>query len=77
MILKDRASADDAKVNAIRNAKTTTNIHEVHLFLGLVNCCARLIENLATIAEPLRELTRGNMPWRWTEREQRSFNDLQ
>ena len=72
----DGISADDAKVNAIRNAKTPTNVHEVRSFLGLVNYCARLIENLASLAEPLRELTRGDTPWKWEERQQRSFNEL-
>lgn len=75
-ISRDGVSADDAKVNAIRNAKTPTNVHEVRSFLGLVNYCARLIENLASIAEPLRELTRGDTPWRWEPRHQRSFDEL-
>ena len=75
-IWRDGVSADDAKVTAIRNAKTPTNGHKVRSFLGLVNYCAQLIENLATIAEPLRKLTRGDTPWRWTERQQQSFDEL-
>ncbi|XP_041453694.1 uncharacterized protein K02A2.6-like [Lytechinus variegatus] len=75
-ISRDGVSAEDAKVNAIRQAKTPSNVQEVRSFLGLVNYCARLIENLASIAEPLRELTRGDTQWKWETRHQRSFDEL-
>ena len=32
-------------------------------FLGLANNCGRLTRDLATIAEPLRKLTRQNEPF--------------
>ena len=42
------------------------NANEVLSFLGLVTFCAKFIPNYATIAEPLRKLTRINVPWKWT-----------
>jgi hypothetical protein len=56
-------SPDDKKVEANQNAPAPTNAGEVRSFLGLVNYCARFIPNLATISEPLRQLTRMGAEW--------------
>ena len=57
---------DEAKVKAVRDAEPPKNANEVLSFLGLVTFCAKFIPNYATIAEPLRKLTRSNVPWEWT-----------
>lgn len=45
-------------------------------FLGLANDCVRLIRDLATIAEPLRKLTRQNEPFVQTNEQEHFFNTL-
>ena len=59
-------SPDPRKVEAIRNSQPPSNPNEVRRFLGMVNFCARFIPNLATLAKPLRDLTKqmssGNGP---------------
>ena len=56
----DGIAPDDKKVDAVKNARTPQNAAEVRSFLGLVNYCARFIPNFATLAEPLRKLTRSD-----------------
>ena len=45
-------------------------------FLGLVNFSARLIPNLASITEPLRELTRKDVPFKWGTEQEVAFETL-
>ena len=67
---------DEVKVKAVCDADPPKNAGEVLSFLGLVTFCAKFIKNYATIAEPLRMLTRKNVPWQWTSEQQRSFDAL-
>ena len=67
---------DEAKVKAVRDAEPPKNANEVLSFLGVVTFCAKFIPNYATIAEPLRKLTRNNVPWEWTSEQQRAFEKL-
>ena len=69
-------SPDDKKVEAVRNARPPTTAAEVRSFLGLVNYCARFIPNFATLAEPLRQLTRSDSEWVWGEIQQDAFDRL-
>jgi hypothetical protein len=48
----------EAKVKAVLEAREPATASEVRSFLGLVNFCSRFIPDLATTAEPLRQLTR-------------------
>ena len=66
-------SPDPAKVQALREAERPVNAEAVWSFLGMANYSARFIKNFSTLAAPLRELTRSNVEWRWTEREQEAF----
>ena len=67
---------DEAKVKAVRDAEPPKNANKVLSFLGLVTFCAKFIPNYATIAEPLRKLTRSNVPWEWTSEQQYAFEKL-
>ena len=67
---------DESKVKAVRDAEPPTNTVEVLSFLGLLTFCAKFIKNFCTVAEPLRKLTRKNVPWEWTSEQQHSFDVL-
>ena len=67
---------DDMKVKAVRDAKPPTNASEVKSLLGLVGFCSKFIPNYATIAEPLRKLTRKHEPWVWAIEQQTAFEKL-
>ena len=59
-------------------AKEPTNAEEVRSFLGLVNFSAPFIPNLASMKEPLRELTRKNVPFidKWGTKQKVAFETL-
>ncbi|CAB4030227.1 Transposon Tf2-9 poly, partial [Paramuricea clavata] len=69
-------SPDTKKVEAIREARVPTNAAEVRSFLGLATYCSRFIPNFATVADPLRLLTRKSTPWQWNSIHQNAFDTL-
>ena len=75
--LSDRGiGPTDAKVEAVKNAREPQNASEVRSYLGLVNYSARFIPDLATVAAPLRELTKKNARFKWGSQEQSAFDEL-
>ncbi|MEW8545684.1 MAG: RNase H-like domain-containing protein, partial [Candidatus Thiodiazotropha sp.] len=67
---------DESKVQAVRDTPPPTNPTEVKSFLGLVNFCSKFIPNFATLAEPLRKLTRKEVAWHWGREQQHAFDTL-
>ena len=66
----------ESKIHAVRDAAPPKNANGVLSFLGLVTFCSKYIKNYATIAEPLRKLTRKNVPWQWSTEQQDAFDKL-
>ena len=64
------------KVEAIKAFKTPRTVTKVKSFLGLINFLARFVPNMATLAKPLRLLTRAGNPWTWGPEQQSAFNSL-
>ena len=58
---------EDVKLEAVANARTPKTASEVRSFLRVVNYSGRFIPNLATIAKPLRQLTRKSVKFVWDE----------
>ena len=56
---------DPEKVKDVQNAPAPTTVTEVRSFLGMVNYCGRFIQNLTTLTQPLRELTKTRAMWEW------------
>ena len=67
-------SPDPAKVEAIHNCSSPQSVKEVRSFLGMATYCAKLIPNFSDLTEPLRELTKKNVPFKWSSRQAQSFN---
>ena len=65
-----------SKKEAVLRTKVPETPSDVRSFMGLVNFCARFVPDLATIAEPLRTLTRSKTEWEWTEKHQNAFDEL-
>ena len=65
-----------SKIDDVCNMAPPTDVSTVKAFLGAVQFYSKFIPNMATLAEPLHELTRKGESWRWTEREQNSFQNL-
>ena len=64
------------KVRAIQMAREPQNAGEVRSWLGLVNFVARYIPDLATISEPLRQLTRRGVDFVFGDEQRKSFQEL-
>lgn len=65
------------KIEAVKQFKTPTTVGEIRSFLGLVTHLGQYIKDLATIAEPLRNLTKKDASWKWEEKEEKAFRELQ
>ena len=63
-------------MKAALEARVPTTASEVRSFLGLVNFSARFIPNLASIAEPLRMLTRSGQKFIWGPQQGKAFQML-
>ena len=66
----------EEKVKTVVQAREQQNASEVRSFLGLANYNARFIPDFATVAEPLRELTKKGVCFRFGDEQRRAFNEL-
>ena len=67
---------DPNKVAAVRNWPTPTTLREVRAFIGFSNFYRRFIQDFSSIARPLHDLTKKDMPWQWHEEQQKAFDTL-
>ncbi|XP_065068432.1 uncharacterized protein K02A2.6-like [Rhopilema esculentum] len=73
---KEGKRPDPKKIAAFVNAATLTTSTEVRSLLGMSNYCSQFIPDYATVTEPLRNLTKKNAQFNWTERCEEAFNTL-
>ena len=67
------------KLQAVRDAKPPTNVHQVRQFLGLCNFFRAHVRNFSAIANPLNQLTRKESVWRGgilNDKALKAFNEL-
>ena len=82
MVFMGRVLANDGigpaedKVKAIVDAREPQSASEVRSFLGLANYNARFIPDFATVAEPLRRLTKKGVRFEFGEEQRKAFNEL-
>ena len=66
----------EEKVRAVLESSRPATPTEVRSFLGMVGFSARFIPNFATIAEPLRAISRQGVPFVWGSEQEASFQEL-
>ena len=76
IIDKGLFKSDEKKIRAIKESPAPTNVSEVRSFLGLVTFYSKFVPNLATMAAPIYQLTRKNVPFDWNEECEKAFNAL-
>lgn len=64
------------KVEAIKQFRAPQTAEETRSFLGLVNYLGKFIPDLATITEPLRQLTKKSVIFKWNKEQQDAFDEL-
>lgn len=68
---------NESKIQSIRDFRAPSTKEEVQSFLGLVVYIgSKFIVDLATLTEPLRELTKKDTKFEWTERHQTAFENI-
>ena len=67
---------DPVKLDGIAKWPTPVKVKDVRSFLGFANFYRRFIPNYSTVARPLINLTKKNMPWQWTESQNTTFSTL-
>ena len=73
---QDGISPDPDKVRGIHNMSLPKSVPEVRSFLGMATYCAKFIPSFSDISQPLRELTKKNVQFRWTQQHENSFKKI-
>ena len=69
-------SASPDKVKAVRDYPPPKNVKDVRAFLGLASFYRRLVQDFATTAKPLTELTKKDRPFLWGPSQQKAFESM-
>ena len=72
----DGCSPDPAKAAAIADAPKPESKDEVSSLLGMASYCSRFILNLATVSEPLHDLSKGNTKWTWQNKHYQALQQI-
>ena len=67
---------DPAKTDLITHYKVPTNQKQVRQFLGLTQYYRQFQKNYSQTAYPLQQLTRKDVPFKWTDDCQKAFDTL-
>lgn len=67
---------DPAKLAALTALKPPKDKEGVRRFLGMSGYYRKFVNNFATIATPLTELTRKSTTFQWTMKEQKAFEEI-
>ncbi|KAL5578516.1 hypothetical protein UlMin_020215 [Ulmus minor] len=76
VVSKEGVSVDPAKVEAVSKWAAPTSVTEIRSFLGLAGYYRRFVEGFSKIASPLTALTRKGKKYEWTEKCDKSFQEL-
>ena len=67
VISEKSLQADPAKVKAVLEMPTATDVASVRRFIGFTNYLSKVLPQLSDALEPLRKLTSPDVEWFWTD----------
>ena len=53
-----------------------TDVEGVHRIHGFVNYLVKFLLKLSDVIEPIRQLTRKDVPWNWSELQENAFQEM-
>ena len=76
VVSKDGVRVDGEKIKAIVEWPTPKSATDVRSFHGLASFYRRFVQNFSSLVSPLTELTKKNVSFVWSEKAQRSFEEV-
>ena len=76
ILLESHIEMDPIKVAGVHDWPTLRNMTEVQSFVGFVDFYQHFIQDFSHVANPLDLLTKKGEVWKWTEDEQKAFEEL-
>ena len=76
VVSKDGISVGPTKIDVVSKWPAPTNVTEIRSFLGLAVYYRRFVEGFSTLAAPLTALTKKDRKFEWTDKCERSFQEL-
>ena len=76
VVLASGIRVDPSKISAILDWKPPKNVSEVRSFLGLIGYYRRFVKGFSMIATPLTKLLQKDVKFEWSEKCQKSFDQL-
>ncbi|KAL5583589.1 hypothetical protein UlMin_016031 [Ulmus minor] len=76
VISKEGITVDPTKIEAVSRWSTPTSVTEIRSFLGLAGYYRRFVEGFSSLAAPLTALTEKDKKFEWTDKCERSFQEL-
>jgi len=76
VITQDGVKPDPAKVTAVLNMQSPTDVEGVQRLNGFVNYLAKFLPGLSDVMEPIRQLTRQGVPWNWSKSQEESLKTV-
>jgi len=76
VIFAQGIAVDSAKVEAVMKWESPKSATEIRSFVGLAGYYRRFIEGFFKIVAPLTQLTRKDQPLTWTDKCEKSFQEL-
>ena len=76
VVSADGIEVDPDKVSAVVNLPVPKNVHEVRVFLGMVNHLSKFEVHLADKTKPIRDLMQKDHQWVWGPPQQKAFEEI-
>lgn len=76
VLTRDGLKPDPSKIDAIKDMSRPTDVKGVQRLVGLANYLTRFLKKLADICEPLRQLTRKDAEWHWSDVHESAFKKI-
>ena len=77
MITPQGLKPDPEKVKAVLNMPKPTDVKGVRRFCGFVNYLARFMPRLSEVIEPIQQLAKKDVDWRWQHEHDAAFEKIQ